>query len=421
MISLFISRLKARITNPHIGRYGFVLLLTVLLTGSSGLVTASEPTIIVSSFQSQPEVLMPGGSAMITVTISNTAQKASITTTGGEKNSGNSVTTTNDINAYISDVFLFGNGLEVESGDYRRVGELGPGQSMPLTFMVRAPDKTGIYFPDLHIATEGGRSLLYPIPVNVNDDRLIQKNPAILIEKELPLSVEPGENAFGKLILKNTGDTSASEIYVNISPKDPDISIRSSQTSHISKLGPGDQAPIDLDIVTSENGPEGIHSLIMHITYSSNAGKIHQQDEIIPITYTGKSKLAIASVTSDPVRIAEGTSFSLIVRIENTGTGDADGVRATIQTSINGTKEAFIGKIEPDSDAPAVFYLQNPPAGDIGIPISVTEKEKKGDELNDSVSITVTSKGSLPIFPIIILIIVGIGAFLIYQKRVEKR
>ncbi len=421
MISLFISRLKARTTNTRIGTYVFVLLLTVLLTGSLGLVTASEPTIIVSSFQSQPEVLMPGGSAMITVTIGNTAQKASITTTGGEKNSGNSVTTTNDINAYISDVFLFGNGLIVESGDYRRVGELGPGQSMPLTFMVKAPEKTGIYFPELHIATEGGRSLLYPIPVNVNDDRLIQKNPAISIEKQLPLSVEPGKNAVGKLILTNTGETSASEIFVNISPKDSDISLRSSQTSHMSKLGPGDKASIDLDIITSEKGEEGIHSLIMHITYSSNSGKVHEQNEIIPISFTGKSSLAIASVTSDPVRISEGTPFSLIVRIENTGTGDADGVRATIQTSMNGTKEAFIGKIEPDNDAPAVFYLQNPLPGDIAIPISVTEQDKEGTVLNNSVSITVSSKSSLPIIPVLILILLCAGGFLLYQKRVEKR
>ncbi|HWQ65799.1 MAG TPA: hypothetical protein VN372_02895 [Methanospirillum sp.] len=398
------------------------ILVMILLTGIIGMVTASEPTIVVSSYQVQPEVIMPGGTAMITVVVTNTAQKASITSTG-VPGSGQSVTTTNDINVYLSDVYLFGNGLRVDSGDYRRVGEIGPGQSMPLTFLIQAPDYTGIYFPELHIATDGGRSLKYPIPVNVNDDRLIQKNPAIQVDKQFPDAVIPGENAEGSLVLHNTGETAASEIFVNISTKNQEVALKSPQTSHISRLGPGDQSTISLQIITSTEAAEGIQQIVCHIQYSTASGVIRQQDEIIPIRITGRPTLAIASVTSDPVRIQEGTPFSLIVRIENTGTGDAEGVRAGIHTSMAGTKEAFVGKIGKDNDAPAVFYLQNPPAGDLTIPITVHQQDDgESIDLHDTLSITISTRNQLPLLQIlVILILVGVCAVLFQQSRKEKK
>lgn len=346
---------------------GFVLFL---LVGFFGTVSASEPTIVISSYRIQPEVVMPGENALITVTVTNTAQKASLTTT--EAGTGQSATKIQDINAYLSDVDLYGDGLEVESGDYERIGEIGPGQSVPITFLVKAPYQTGIYFPELHISTDGGRSLKYPIPFNVNDDRLVQKNPAIQIEKEIPSDINPGTDATGRLVLQNTGETSASEISVCLNSTSQEVSILSPGMTHISKLGPGDNYRIDLDIVSTKEAEEGIHPIICTVQYSTASGTLKEQREVIPVKLTGRSDLAIAAVTTDPVRLQEGSPFTLIVRIENTGTGDADGVRAEIQTPINGTKEAFVGKIEPDNDAPAVFYLQNAQAGDLVIPVTIS-------------------------------------------------
>lgn len=399
---------------------GRALLLIFLLTAiQAGICGASEPTIVISSFHVEPEVIMPGGTAMITADVTNTAQKASVTSTQGGKD-GQSVTTMNDINVYLSDVFLFGNGLIVESGDYRRVGEIGPGQSIPLTFLVHAPDKTGIYFPELHIATEGGRSLKYPIPVNVNDDRLIQKNPAIQVEKNLPAQVIPGEEVTGTVTLHNIGETAASEVFINISTKNQEIGLHSPQTSHIARIGPGEENIIPIRIITSDKAAEGIGQIICHIQYSSASGRILQQDEVIPIHFVGKPSLAISSVTSDPVKIIEGTPFSLIVRIENTGTGDAPSVRAAINTSIPGTKESFVGEIGKDNDAPAVFYLQNPPQGEIDIPITIIQKNgETSTVLHDTLHITASSRSAFPIIPLVLGLII-LGGFIVYYQRKNK-
>ena len=417
-VSLLSYRLKTETVHYRTVCILISFLIILAGIGLTGIVTASEPTIVISSYEVRPDVIMPGGSALITVQVSNTAKGASVTKTGGDQTTGQSVTETRDINVYLSDVSLFGNGLRVESGDYRRVGEVGPGQSVPLTFLVQAPHQSGIYFPELHIATEGGRSLKYPIPVNVNDDSLVQKNPALQITKEIPDSVIPGENAEGTLILQNDGDTAASEIIVNISPASPEISVASKVITHISRLGPGEDVSIPLTISTSRKTPEGISLLVCTLRYSTAGGTILTQTEQVPIKISGKPDLAIAAVTSDPVRISEGMPFSLIVRIENTGTGDANGVRAVIDAPVKGTKEAFVGKIEPDNDGPAVFYLQEAPAGDYQIPIMI-RMEHEGTEyvMDDTLSLTIAPRGNPLLIPaVIILCLIG-GGIVVYRRR----
>jgi hypothetical protein len=392
-----------------------VLGLGVLLIATSGICTASEPTIVITGYQVQPEVIMPGGTALITATVTNTAKSASLTTKSSDENA-ELVTETKEINAYIDDVELFGNGLQIESGDYRRVGEVGPGQSITLTFLVKAPDKAGIYFPELHISTQGGRSLKYPIPVNVNDDRFVQRSPALEIRKDLPYQVIPGEQATGRIILKNTGQTAASEIFLNLSTENREVSLSSPGSLHVGRLGPGDEVPVDLEIITSKEATEGIHPVKCHIRFSSAAGRISEQNEDIPIRITGQHELSIAAVTTDPVRVQEGSQFSLIVRIENTGTGDADGVRAEIDTTMNGTKEAFVGKIEPDNDAPAVFYLQKASAGDLSIPVSIYTRNESV-VLKDTVAITVSSKPGFPILQITVVIILAVVGFVLWRRK----
>lgn len=420
MTSMSFTQYEAKyLTRPSMStnRRGIILVILTLffLAGSAFPVQASEPTIVISSYEVKPEVIMPGGTGLITATVTNTAQKASLTTTSGSEDTG-SVTETRDINAYLSDVYLFGNGLDVESGDYRRVGEVGPGQSLTLTFLVKAPYTSGIYFPELHIATQGGRSMKYPIPVNVNDDRLVQRNPALEVRKEFPNSIIPGDQANGRIILKNTGETAASEIFLNLSTEFREISLTTPGSIHIRRLASGDETTIDLGIITSREVTEGIHPVRCQIQYSSASGRMLTQTEELPFLVEGRSELSISAVSTDPVRVQEGDPFSLIIRVENTGTGDADGTKARIESNINGTKEAFIGKIEPDNDAPAIFYLQNAPPGDISIPVTVTTRNETV-ALQDSIEITVTGQPDSLIIPLLLVIILGAGGYFYWRRR----
>lgn len=118
--------------------------------------------------------------------------------------------------------------------------------------------------------------------MNVNDDSLVQKNPALQITKEIPPSVIPGENAEGVLVLRNDGETAASEIMVNISPASPEISVTSQVVTHISRLGPGEDMSIPLMVTTSRKTPEGISLLSCTLQYNAAAGTIlHQTEQVL--------------------------------------------------------------------------------------------------------------------------------------------
>lgn len=97
--------------------------------------------------------------------------------------------------------------------------------------------------------------------------------------------VEQGSDAGGRMKVSKTGKTAACEIVINITPRDPGISLKSPQTVHISKPEPGEKAAVDMDIMTCREEGEGIHMLRSHILYCSASGRIFEQDEIITIRF----------------------------------------------------------------------------------------------------------------------------------------
>ncbi len=68
------------------------------------------------------------------------------------------ITTQTDVNPTITSVFLDGrNEIDVLGGNSQFTGDLGPGQEVTLSFLIRAPpEKAGIYFPVLRVRVRGG-------------------------------------------------------------------------------------------------------------------------------------------------------------------------------------------------------------------------------------------------------------------------
>ena len=104
----------------------FIIMLLMTTTGA-----ADNPTVVITDYKVYPDVLMPGDVGTITITIKNTATVATQTdtTTSTYVGTVTTTTTTKNINADIQSVYLSGKGIEVISGNYGHLGELGPGQS----------------------------------------------------------------------------------------------------------------------------------------------------------------------------------------------------------------------------------------------------------------------------------------------------
>ena len=143
----------------------FTLCILALIAGMIGSVSAAtEPTVTISEYRVNPSVLMPGSLGTITITIKNTASSATLEENVGTSSNAAATSRTTDINVNIENIKLEGKGIIVLSKDFRSVGEIGPGQSIPITFSIQAPAATGMYYPEVWIDTTGGRSTRYPIP-----------------------------------------------------------------------------------------------------------------------------------------------------------------------------------------------------------------------------------------------------------------
>jgi hypothetical protein len=150
-------------------------------------ITEIRPTFTVD-YSIEPEYFMPGDTGTITVTLANMASGEKFVTEDEE---------TLDMNAYVASASLKGNGdLLILDKSYTDVGLLGPGDTLKLTFTVKARDNTtdGIHFTDLTIV--GGSDMNdfnYRIPVKVDDRnvKVIMSNfPSTLMNEVSTISVD---------------------------------------------------------------------------------------------------------------------------------------------------------------------------------------------------------------------------------------
>ncbi|WOX56072.1 MULTISPECIES: COG1361 S-layer family protein [unclassified Methanoculleus] len=361
--------------------YAVLLLITALLAlGLVSPATAAEPTVIITDYEVNPSVILPGEMGTITITLKNTAesatQSASDTFDTGTKSY--TTTTSTDISAKVESATLVGKGVEVVRGSFQDIGSIGPGQSLSLTFLIRAPSSDGIYFPEAWISASGGTNVRYPIPVNVNSAIPLPKNPAIVVEKSAPNNVNPGDDFFVNLTITNAGEIRANNIDLSFRPNTSSIALKSPSTHHLARLDPGESQVLNLSFASDRNAPLGLAVVSIPIGYVRADGSRFEQTEQASINLQGEAELSISAISTDPAPITPGEPFSLIVRIENTGTDDATALKARIDASLSGSKEAFVGKIKPGSDAPAVFTLTAEGIGDIPVTVNLSYEDRYG-------------------------------------------
>lgn len=373
----------------------------------------TNPTVIITGYQVTPAVLLPGDMGKVTLTIKNTAESASIKENSGPTSGGTFTSTkSTDINVFIENVHLEGNGVAVLTEGFDRLGELGPGQAVPVTFVIRAPGKDGIYFPEVWIDVKDGRSTRYPVMVNVNTDISTQKKPALFVTQQLPEMVAPGENCTIAIGIANTGLTRASDIVMNINSTTKSLVLTTAGRYYREHLDPGEGTNLTLGLATDKNTPLGIDPVTLTITYQDPAGTPERQVEIIGIPVKGRAAIAVKSLSTDPVRPVPGSAFTLILRVENTGTDQATSVRAALDSPFAGTKTAFIGSIDKNSDAPAIFYLQATRDGTVPANVTISYNDDFGSHtIDESATVTTSSPaGFLPVAAVVMAICLIAGA-----------
>jgi hypothetical protein len=405
-----------------------VLVLLLFLVGPAAAAdlegSTTNPTAMVTAYEVTPAVLMPGDMGTVTLTIMNTAQSASVRENTGIISGGTFANTkSTDINVYIENVHLEENGIEVLTGDFDRLGELGPGQAVPVTFVIRAPAASGIYFPEAWIDVRDGRSTRYPLTVNVNTDISTQKKPALAVSQSLPDRVAPGDDCTAGIAITNTGLLRASDITVTVNSTTRSLVLKTPGRFYAEHLDPGETTNLTLRFATDKNTPLGIDPVTLVITYRNPDGSLERQTETVGIPVKGRARIAIKSFTTDPVRPAPGGTFTLVIRIENTGTDQATSLRATLDSPFAGTGTAFVGSVDKESDAPAVFYLQATKDGTVPVNVTVSYTDDFGDHAITEQAAVTTAPSPVPAIAaaILVILLTAGAAYWFFRVRPGKK
>jgi len=391
-------------------------LIILMVAAPQARAETDQPTVYVESYTVTPQVLAPGDHGTITAVIKNTAGTATLQESSGIMSGGSFSTIKSvDIPIQIDAVSLEGKGITVVSDAYRQFGSLGPGQSATVTFAIQAPNKEGIYFPEVWVDINGGKSVRYPVPVNVNAKNQVLRAPTIVVGKSLPDNVNPGESFPVQLELQNAGTLRAGQVLLLVNTSSSSIGVKGSNTVVIDDLEGGASKAVTIDFLTDRKAPIGLQNVYLNFDYQLPDGTVKHQTEVIEVFFKGEAELGFVSVDTNPPRLTENTPFDLTIRIENTGTGEAKQVSATVDLPSEGKKEAFIGKIKPGNDAPAIFLLEGAKPGNHPYTLTITYTDDMGThtmtrDMNLRVTATDTS-GTV----ILVIVILGILGFVAYR------
>ncbi len=380
-------------------------------------VAAAGPSVIIKDYTVTPSVLMPGETGTLTVVLkatTATTQQSSVTY-------GTDVaSTTVSITPYVDSIILKSDDIEVMDGKSNFEGNIGPDQEIPVTFLITAPQRSGVYFPEVWIRIDGGRSLKYPVPVNVNTQVSVLRTPSLTLDNTFEEQVRPGSRVRAELIIGNTGSSQADNIQVHINGSPPYVIPAGVSTFQIESLKPGQENRQNVTLLIDKNAPTGLIQVPVTVRYAVLDGTIMEQPGSIGLDVRGHADIGITSVETIPSRVSADTPFDLLIRIQNTGTGEAKTVDAVTDLPIAGAGQAFIGKIKSGNDAPATFILEAAPAGTYNYTATITYTDDWGTHtLKKDLILTVAGgdgSGTV-ILIILLLVVIGGGGFWYLRRR----
>lgn len=238
-----------------------------------------------------------------------------------------------------------------------------------------------------------------------------------------PAKIEPG-NAFKlETTVSSVGTGNAKNIRISLFlDGTPGIIPLQDSSTFIQGLDAGESQTVDFKLQLSQDAPITSYNIPIRLTAVDEPGNMHiNSSETIGFDALAGADLDIASVKTDPVIGRTGEELEVTVRIENVGEGDATSVRASIRDlRFSGVKDAFIGKIEPDDDNPAVFTLLPDRSGNFDYVLRIDYQDDLGQHsIQEELTLVVRPGDRSTLIIVLLLALVGAAVFLYYRKRMQ--
>jgi len=397
------------------------------------VVAEPRPTVMITDYNVYPEVLMPGDTGTITVTIQNmdTQSSETETTTTRTTSYESSTTATSTIRAEIETIRLSSRSRDIEwlregfqRSEYYNIGALGPGESITISLPIKAAayacDRT--YFPEVCIEVEKGENVRFPIPVKVD-------SADVKISTDAPSSIAMEEITTIGLTVFNTRQNKIEA--VRLVPMTKGVKFSPSEFP-IGTMTPDELVNASFDIATGDSFGQSENEIEFKVEYK-NGDNYHESYCKIPIEVVeGYGVRLIASKFPSSIIIGEMSEIEL----DTVNTRSDEVKSAIVVPLVEGLlyqpSEYYIGNMRPGDLYTAQFTIDtsNMKTGVNNLDFKVRYKDANGYQESDVCTLTlnavameaaktntVASSGGFIIPIVVILVIVTIGTVLYIRRR----
>ena len=427
---------KAKKINGFIAALFTVVSLLLLATAS---VSAAEgPAVMIVDYEVEPEVLMPGDTGTITVTIKNMDTQSSetkMTTTGKFSPSETTTTSTSSISAEIETIRLSSRSRDIEwlreglqRTEYYNVGALGPGEGITISLPIKAAAHAhdGTYFPEVCIEVDNGENVRFPVPVKVDSSEVE------IFEKDIPSEISLSESKQMEMVVANNRPNSVSGVDVRVKSESDGLEF-TPERIFIGDLEAYEKKEVNFTLQTLGKFDQN-REFSFEVAYK-NGDNVHHNEL--------KSSVLVKSIADVKLILVNAPEFVLkgeIAKIEfDVANGMAKDIKAvSVFPEIEGLRilpsEYFIGDMEVGDVFSASFdvYTRDLRIGDTEIPFKLVFRDVDTDRRYETAGYEVhivvkeSPKSELPIpllfvAVLVILVFVAVLVWLGVKRKRERR
>ena len=398
-----------------------VLMITICLTSTTSAVVVSGNTHLgIEISEITPNPARPGEDLLIKISIQNT----------GDEPAENVRIEIEEISPFIfkySTSEIYGSGTNMER-DFQ-IEHIRQRSNVELNFHFRVDAKaeSGIYQLEFTIKDKNGTSFSRRIPVRVegNPDLVLTGTEILPVNGDNSSSraIIPGQEFYLRTVVKNAGNGEAKNVRVmlNLNNSSPLIPLEDN-VRFIENLSAGNSENLSFKLLLGSNADVQPYKIPMRITASNDAETFQiDKTQEIGINVLNRAKIDISSLKFDPEMPVKGQQASMIVRLENVGEGEASSVKARLEgLEGSGSTGAFLGRLDKDDDAPAVFTFTPEKAGEQDVTLLVEYEDDFGEhQLSENLTFNVENREG-NILPIVLGAVLILAAGIFYMKKKGK-
>lgn len=231
-------------------------------------------------------------------------------------------------------------------------------------------------------------------------------------------NVTPNSQFSVILEVNNAGTGQARQL--KIQPDSTNFIVIGNPLKTLDILDASQNMKINFDFVAAAALEATSYVIPFKISYLDYQGNVINSTQSIGLNVVNKGEINIQGIkiasSAGASQINKANPFTVVVRLENIGSGDADSIVADIACPFNGPKKAFLGQLKKDEDSPAVFELTSPDAGIFTCDLMVAFVDDMGShELSEKFDVTI-AEGDSPLGIVIVVLLIA-GVF-IFRKRI---